>query len=900
MYLASNKFTAYTDSSLVRRPRSKIEVDGVTYTGETALMSFPKISHSAERMIGVFPAKTCEFELLNKDGSISLNGQEVTVYRGLEIDGATEWIPMGVFSAADDNITNELTKRTIRFKGTDRSSLFDTQFVNDIDYPCTVLHFVKKICERHGVALETISFPFANRVLLSAPNSDLSVSERELIARIAELGGCIAQISREGGLRISKPFATGKTVKKKYYKTVSKEPKFGAITAVTLGHQNYTDDIVYPKNAAESAINWRIDDNPFVDGAIAAADGVTPSTRQTLIADISDNIIGRSLVPFNVKDFVDDFVFDLGDIITVEEKNGSTFETVILNVSTSSRIKSSLGAPTQTQGKTKYNLAGSAKQMLKKIALEVDHQAGIIKGIVEDADGLKTTVEQLSNEVKLKFEDLTDPDHLDIEHVTSISAEGVKIYNGKIEIFNSDNEKIFGTDDDGALDVTGNICVKFQNASDTDVATLKITNEDYKNDTADYATASIKVANSSGKIFSNISMWEYDGIGTTSIKSDVIELTNESGSISVNITDQSGVSISGDLFLIGDIETYGDMYSNGIITTSLDSFEGYRHIRKDKYVNAMLKPGVGVVTYTNAVDFSSNNLATDTKEVDGISYSAVGSMPEQRLYQLSKLRSTEGIHSVNLSFVAGRYGWARYYLAYTTTKNGSLNKGPLLIEAINNVNHAKYEGIVDIPANAVQWCVGIEQDVAFSGYWAGWKDVSMTERMPTPSAALEINSTGENPSVICRLDCFASNGEAYLALQGRKGNSTSKRLELGATNLYWGGSIAVKSEESAKANITSASSVLDKVRNAGIYSYNYISDETSKDESGGTDDVVLNGSTLETTELETHYGLVIGDGYNTPEEVISSDGKHVDLYSMVALAWKAIQELADKIDTEVT
>lgn len=487
MYNASNKFQAYTAASIVRRPKSKIEVGGVTYTGETALISYPKISHTAEKMIGGFPAKTCSFEIYNRNGELSLNAQEITVYRGLEIDGSVEWVPMGIFAADDENITNNLTKRSISFKGTDRSRLFDTQFVNDITYPCTVAQFVSHLCRRHGITLETTTFPFSDRVLLTAPNADSSVSERELISRIAELGGCIAQISRTGGLRISAPQATGKTVKKRYYKTVSKEPKFGAITAVSLGHAEYSDDIIYPENANENSVNWRIEDNPFVDGAIAKADGITATTRETLIADIAANIIGRNIVPFGVADFVDDYIYDLNDAITVEEKDGGTFETVILNLSTASRIKSNIGSDVQISGSTKYNLAGSVKQSLKKVLLEVDHQnnkisalaqdfsnldkevsaslevmAGKIQGVVT-RDDLSTTVTQLNNSWEIKFNDLENPDSLE-NAATKITAEGVEIYNGKIQIFDSNNNVIFGTDSSGNLSLVGTIKTSSNNS----------------------------------------------------------------------------------------------------------------------------------------------------------------------------------------------------------------------------------------------------------------------------------------------------------------------------------------------------------------------------------------------------------------------------------------------------
>lgn len=43
-----------------------------------------------------------------------------------------------------------------------------------------------------------------------------------------------------------------------------------------------------------------------------------------------------------------------------------------------------------------------------------------------------------------------------------------------------------------------------------------------------------------------------------------------------------------------------------------------------------------------------------------------------------------------------------------------------------------------------------------------------------------------------------------------------------------------------------------------------------------------------------HYGLVIGEDYNCPNEVIAENGKGIELYSMITLAWKAIQELSEE------
>lgn len=43
-----------------------------------------------------------------------------------------------------------------------------------------------------------------------------------------------------------------------------------------------------------------------------------------------------------------------------------------------------------------------------------------------------------------------------------------------------------------------------------------------------------------------------------------------------------------------------------------------------------------------------------------------------------------------------------------------------------------------------------------------------------------------------------------------------------------------------------------------------------------------------------HIGLIIGDGYNTPDCVKNNDGTAIDIYAMSSVAWKAIQELSNK------
>lgn len=45
-----------------------------------------------------------------------------------------------------------------------------------------------------------------------------------------------------------------------------------------------------------------------------------------------------------------------------------------------------------------------------------------------------------------------------------------------------------------------------------------------------------------------------------------------------------------------------------------------------------------------------------------------------------------------------------------------------------------------------------------------------------------------------------------------------------------------------------------------------------------------------------HLGLVIGEGYNCPNEVINEKGEGIEQYSMTSLLWKAVQELTAKVE----
>lgn len=397
MYAISNNYKSYINSSLSRTPKSKVVIDGVEYL-DNVLMSTPKISHTNDTFIGGFPSKTCQFDIKDESGTLVLNNKWVTVYRGLVIDGTTEWVPMGIFkNLNDEDITTNKTTKTITFKGYDKRLLLDTVYSTSLDWnnTHTALELVSEVCSNCGLELESEDFNFASYTFTQKPNFPSDTTNTEVISRIAELGGEIAIITRQGKVHIKGPTETGVTISKGKRTTITKEQTFGPITMLVLGNEGYDDDVIYGTEGVE----WRIEDNPFVE-----------LIRESIIETIAPFIIGKSIIPYELNDCIDDFYLDLNDIITITDTDGTTFKSTILNYSTSSRIKSNIKAPTQDTTLSNYDIAGGIKPKLDKVLLEVDHTKNQIRSLVQTTDDLtaKTSefIQNSEEEVKTFYEDV--------------------------------------------------------------------------------------------------------------------------------------------------------------------------------------------------------------------------------------------------------------------------------------------------------------------------------------------------------------------------------------------------------------------------------------------------------------------------------------------------------------
>lgn len=139
-----------------------------------------------------------------------------------------------------------------------------------------------------------------------------------------------------------------------------------------------------------------------------------------------------------------------------------------------------------------------------------------------------------------------------------------------------------------------------------------------------------------------------------------------------------------------------------------------------------------------------------------------------------------------------------------------------------------------------------------------------------------VKNTGEKCDVWGRSIEFTENANIHsrFGLNTLDINNGPKYLSYDQGNLYISGQIYPSSLEEMKKNFEKFENGLEIVNNTEIYKYNmkFEADNTKK-----------------------HIGFVIGNSYKYSKEITSEKNNSVDLYSMVAVAFKAIQEQQEEI-----
>ncbi len=423
MNVVSSNYKDLINTSLSLSPKFKIIIDNVEYLSNV-IKSYPKISHANTKFIGGFPTKTLEMEIYDLENNLDLTNKEIEVYKGFVINGSIEYVKQGVFIPKAENITTNISTKSISLSSVqDRTQLLDDKYESELDWTeeqtHTGLEIVEEICTKKGITLASNTFNFAN-YSFKQPNFPETTTYREVLSRLAEIGGEIAFFNCNGDLVIKSQLITGDVIQRQRYEKLSREKEY-KINTIVLGKDGIDDDIVFPETIEEDRVEFKILDNPYVD-----------LYREEMIEEVANYIIGMSYIPYELNNVMDGYIYELNDVVEVIDKNGESFNAVVLNTSNSSRLKSIIKSEVMTSSLTNYNLAGSKKESVNQVKLQVDHINNEIKSVVSTVETIENTTNEnttiINNtyqEILNKFNDYTPTSKtLEIENsVTQLQTD---------------------------------------------------------------------------------------------------------------------------------------------------------------------------------------------------------------------------------------------------------------------------------------------------------------------------------------------------------------------------------------------------------------------------------------------------------------------------------------------
>ena len=828
MYAISNNYKNLIENNLSLSPKSKIVVDNVEYTG-SVLKSYPRISHKTTNMIGGFPTKTCSFEIYDINNNLDFEGKEITVYRGLDVNGATEWIPQGIFIPMADKIKTNISTKTISFNNIqDKSQSFDDKYESNLNWTTgrhTGLEIVQDICNTLGITLETTSFNWSS-YNFKQPNFSTNITFREVINRIAEIGGSIAYISRTGGLVIKTKTSTGHSIARKRYRKLSKEKQFGEINVVVLGRDGVDDDIVYPSTLPSNVVEWKIFDNPFVD-----------LYREEMIETVASYIIGQSIIPFTLTDFVDGFYLDLNDTIQVTDKNGNTFNATLLNYESMSRIKSTVGAETQNNTMTNYNLAGSNKESIRTVKSQVDHINGEITQIVEEigdrsekstsiTQDIDSIVQQVS-QIETLTSDLTQNSSLTIEDAFEGEIVKFSISGNMSLLYPSDD--LYPSNDLYPLD--SYLIIQYEDETQ-DKVHLPLNYLRYLNATA------------------------YDEFIVESGQAKIIRRVgeNEDGSfyaLTSEIEEDKGNLI------IALKEGYNKLWLESFFDLPLQY--SARYVAQNDYTSLF---ATKVEMHSEISQTASEiNLEVAKKVDENEVIAAINLTSETATIHANKL-SLEGYTTINEGFSVDEEG-------NMIAKNGTFTGG--LITLNDNSELVSQSGNFKISNESNGRYTQLNTMGMFVDNPNGEESGSYGQQ------GIElylVDGTGYNSVWITQF--MAGKGSYYVPgiMLSRQGVSEGASATQITSERILTPELTQNSLAEFKKNFEKLENALKIVEETDIYKYHF---KSQKDDD------------------KKHIGFIIGNDYNYSQEITSSKNDGVDLYSMIAVCFKAIQEQELKI-----
>lgn len=344
------------------------------------------------------------------DPGKAIEGHELLVQIGMEVNGLVEYIPMGYFTPGKPSRNEE----QIEFTAYDRMMKTERAFSMDGDSTDTAT-VLKRIQEITGLMVVTDGL---SGISMKVPKG---YSCREVLSYVAQLHGCFAVCNRNGQIELHSYVDSGYTVSTGRYWD-------------SFEHNDYLFQV-------EKLTCYTGQDEEGKDVSVSSGDGPravifsNPFMTQDTLDKVMDSMKGFSYMPGSLR-MMGDPRLDPWDVLTVEDRKGGSYKVPLMKLEREydGGFTDSVEAVGLSEDETNANWKGPATKEMERYYAQlvmIDH--AMINKLDVDTANLKFATIQNLNAVNATVQNLD----AEFGSFRNLTATNFTAANAKISILDS-------------------------------------------------------------------------------------------------------------------------------------------------------------------------------------------------------------------------------------------------------------------------------------------------------------------------------------------------------------------------------------------------------------------------------------------------------------------------------
>ena len=787
----------------------------------------------------------------------------LNVQIGLKVGNSFEYMNYGNFIVRDEPTYNaDMQSYTYICYDKMLHSMVDYEDMNII-YPITIRNYINAICTHLGLTFKDVNNVFANydkeiknELYLDTNGKSLGYTFRDVLDELAQVTASTICINEETDeLEIRYVTETNDSIDEEFLKDINIQfkDKYGPINLIVLSRAD-ADNIYYPNEIPANPCEIKIVDNQILNW----------DDRETYMPDIYNKLNG---LEYYINDFssIGILWYELCDMYRINIGEDS-YKCVLLNdeVNVQQGLEELIYTNMPEESVTDYHTADTSDRKVKQTIFQVNKQEGQIQSIVSeigDRSQKTTTITQDIDGIQSAVEDIEDLTNT-VSGLKTVNITDAYPNENILELHIYGNNSVFSylypADDlypDDNLLPYGDSKIRFYNSKEDRTINLGIMdvlrqNTEVRDEVViDYQgnVSLIRRVNKNGTTKPTPEVTELGQLHFTLVEgTNTFEIVNYTAPIEVKYAMKSTLT---DIFA-----TRAEM--NSEIQQTAESIDINVNKKLRDYTTHQ-ETEETVQELNTTIEITAEGINTEVSKKVG---------NDEVISKINQSAEAVGINANKINLTANDViNLLAGNEINLSSKNITIKADDMLI---NNqgmsflYNNAIIGRFVTDEIEGDSSKRGVSMDIANNTYFLGLgkQDAGGVTRQ---ILAFYNRQSGEHDNVI---QIGNSNWNTWVDIH----NDMYVWGYVSAANLY------NRSLESLKKDINKSSiKAIDEVKNTDIYNYRLKEEKEN---------------------CQKHYGIVIGDKYNYSKEIVNKENNAVDLYSMISILWKAVQEQQEQIE----